>query len=45
VPLPLDAPKFKVGDNATIQVIETAVHGGALYNVSPSSLSPVAFSS
>lgn len=33
VPLPANA-SFKVGDNATIQVVETAVHGAALYNVS-----------
>lgn len=33
VPLPANA-SVKVGDNATIQVIETAVHGAALYNVS-----------
>lgn len=33
VPLPANAPNFKVGDNATIQVVETAVHGAALYNV------------
>jgi len=31
VPLPQNA-SVKVGDNATIQVIETAVHGAALYN-------------
>ncbi|KAI9762494.1 MAG: hypothetical protein M1835_008026 [Candelina submexicana] len=31
VPLPANA-SVKVGDNATIQVIETAVHGAALYN-------------
>lgn len=31
VPLPKDL-KVSVGDNATIQVIETAVHGAALYN-------------
>lgn len=34
VPLPADRPDFKIGDNATIQVVETAVHGAALYNVS-----------
>ncbi len=31
VPLPANA-SVKVGDNATIQVIETAVHGAALYS-------------
>jgi len=31
VPLPVNA-SVNVGDNATIQVIETAVHGAALYN-------------
>ncbi|KAI9812213.1 MAG: hypothetical protein M1832_000482 [Thelocarpon impressellum] len=31
VPLPANTT-FKVGDNATIQVVETAVHGAALYN-------------
>lgn len=35
VPLPVNAPNasVKIGDNATIQVIETGLHGGALYNV------------
>jgi hypothetical protein len=33
VPLPTGIT-VKVGDNATIQIIETAVHGAALYNVS-----------
>lgn len=32
VPLPANA-SVKVGDNATIQIVETAVHGAALYNV------------
>jgi hypothetical protein len=32
VPLPAGSD-FKVGDNATIQVIELAQHGAALYNV------------
>lgn len=32
VPLPKDF-KAVIGDNATIQVIETAQHGAALYNV------------
>lgn len=32
VPLPVNA-SVKVGDNATIQIIETAVHGAGLYNV------------
>jgi hypothetical protein len=31
VPLPVNA-SVQIGDNATIQVIETAVHGAALYN-------------
>ncbi|KAI9812317.1 MAG: hypothetical protein M1827_004766 [Pycnora praestabilis] len=31
VPLPVNAT-VKIGDNATIQVVETAVHGAALYN-------------
>jgi len=31
VPLPVNA-SVKVGDNATIQVVETAVHGAALYS-------------
>src|SRR5271163_3925907 len=31
VPLPVNA-SVKVGDNATIQLIEAAVHGAALYN-------------
>ena len=35
VPLPAHF-KAKVGDNATIQVIETAQHGAALYNVGAS---------
>jgi hypothetical protein len=34
VPLPADF-KPKVGDNATIQVIELAQHGASLYNVGP----------
>lgn len=33
VPLPKGI-EVNVGDNATIQLIETAVHGAALYNVS-----------
>lgn len=33
MPLPKDA-EVKIGDNATIQLVETAVHGAALYNVS-----------
>ncbi len=32
VPLPVNA-SVKVGDNATIQIIETAIHGASLYNV------------
>ena len=32
VPLP-DGLNVSIGDNATIQVIETAVHGAALYSV------------
>lgn len=31
VPLPVGA-NVKVGDNATLQIVETAVHGAALYN-------------
>jgi len=31
VPLPVNA-SVKIGDNATIQVVETAVHGAALYS-------------
>lgn len=37
VPLPKDYNP-KIGDNATIQVIELAQHGAALYNVSASSV-------
>lgn len=35
IPLPVNAPNasVKIGDNATIQVIETGLHGAALYNV------------
>ena len=33
VPLPVNAT-VKAGDNATIQVVELAVHGAALYSVS-----------
>ena len=33
VPLPVNA-SVKVGDNATIQVIQVALHGASLYNVS-----------
>ncbi len=33
VPLPANYTP-QIGDNATIQIIETAQHGGALYNVS-----------
>ena len=33
VPLPVNAT-VKVGDNATIQIIETAIHGASLFNVS-----------
>jgi len=32
VPLPSGIPTPNVGDNATIQVVETAVHGAALYS-------------
>jgi hypothetical protein len=35
VPLPANTT-VKVGDNATIQVIEVALHGASLYNVSQS---------
>lgn len=45
VPLPVNA-SVKAGDNATIQVIQLALHGAALYNVSAdrtqSSLQPSA---
>jgi len=34
VPLPSGIPTPNVGDNATIQVVETAIHGAALYSVS-----------
>ena len=33
VPLPVNVT-VNIGDLATIQVVETAIHGGALYNVS-----------
>lgn len=33
VPLPANI-SYNVGDNATIQIVETAVHGAALYSVS-----------
>ena len=33
IPLPANI-SYNIGDNATIQVIETAVHGAALYSVS-----------
>ncbi len=33
VPIPANV-SVSIGDEATIQVVETAVHGGALYNVS-----------
>jgi len=33
VPLPPNF-NFSIGDNATIQIVETAVHGAALYSVS-----------
>jgi len=33
VPLPANA-SVKIGDNATIQVVEAALHGAALFNVS-----------
>ncbi|PGH16279.1 hypothetical protein AJ79_01818 [Helicocarpus griseus UAMH5409] len=32
VPIPKHLDFLKVGDNATIQIIETALHGAALYN-------------
>lgn len=37
VPLPANI-SVKAGDNATIQVVETAKHGAALYNVCPRSV-------
>ncbi len=40
VPLPVNAT-VKPGDNATIQVVELAVHGAALYSVSRPSLPAV----
>ncbi|KAI9838776.1 MAG: hypothetical protein M1838_004500 [Thelocarpon superellum] len=46
VPLPANA-SFNIGDNATIQVVETAIHGAALYNcvditfADPSEVEPV----
>jgi hypothetical protein len=33
VPLPADAPPVKAGDNATIQLVELAVHGASLFSV------------
>jgi hypothetical protein len=39
VPLPQNA-SVKVGDNVTIQVVETAVHGAALYSVCLSHYGP-----
>ena len=39
VPLPAGA-SVKPGDNATIQVVELAQHGAALYSVSPQYLDP-----
>jgi hypothetical protein len=39
VPLPTGAA-VNIGDNATIQVVETAVHGAALYSVCLPRLSP-----
>lgn len=39
IPLPENAT-VNVGDNATIQIIETALHGAALYNVSFPGLPP-----
>lgn len=32
---------FEIGDNITIQVIEVAQHGAAIYNVSRSHCSPI----
>lgn len=32
VPLPTNVT-FNIGDNATIQIVETAIHGAALYSV------------
>lgn len=39
VPLPANIT-VNVGDHATIQVIETAIHGAALYNVGPAIYHP-----
>lgn len=36
VPLPANV-SLQIGDNITIQVIEVAQHGAAIYNVSPCS--------
>jgi len=41
VPLPSGIPTPNVGDNATIQVVETAVHGAALYSVCPPDPPPI----
>lgn len=38
VPLPQGNFSVKAGDNATIQVVETAIHGAALYSVCGPSL-------
>lgn len=40
VPLPVNA-SVKVGDNATIQVVETAIHGASLFSVRLPYRSPV----
>lgn len=40
VPLPANAT-VKAGDNATIQVVELAVHGAALYSVSSCNLTGI----
>jgi len=40
VPLPKNAPPVKAGDLATIQVVELAVHGAALYTVCSGSIPP-----
>ena len=42
VPMPVNVT-LSVGDNITLQVIETAQHGAALYNVSQASITIISF--
>jgi hypothetical protein len=42
VPLPVNTT-VKAGDNATIQIVETAIHGAALYSVRAPLLIPTLF--